>query len=190
MIARGVIAAALALLLAPPAFAAKPPVATLRVWSADLPAGRMIAPPIVGHDWGCTSAGLSPALDWDSAPKGTKSFLITMFDTYPQPQAGWWHWLVLDIPASVHALARGAGASNASLPAGAHMALPDADAPEPRYYGPCPDKGDPAHHYVITVYALDVARLDVPTTATATDIDSDAQAHVLARGRIIRDYRR
>lgn len=187
---RALIAMAGAAMLAQAGLAAPRHIAALAVTSPDLPAGREFAPINIGHDWGCTGTGLSPALAWGPAPAGTKSFLITMFDTYPQPQAGWWHWVVRDIPAEVHALARGAGNAEASLPTGASMVLPDHDVPERRYYGPCPDKGDPPHHYVITVYALDVAKLDVPATATATSLDSDAQPHVLAKGRIVRDYHR
>ena len=37
------------------------------------------------------------------------------------------------------------------MPQGARQVKPDGEAPEPHYYGPCPDEGDPPHHYTITV---------------------------------------
>lgn len=182
-------AALLALaLLATPAIAH--PVARLTLTSPDLPAGKPIASIFTGKDFGCTGAELSPALAWGAAPKGTRSFLLTLYDPYRPPQSGWWHWIVADIPATVHALPRGAGNPGGPLPAGAHQVRPDGDAPEPRYYGPCPDKGDPAHHYTFTIVALDVEHLSLPATATAADWDYAAQGHVLARGAIVRLYAR
>jgi len=165
-------------------------VAPLVVSSPDLPAGREIALQFTGRDFGCTGGEISPALVWSGAPAGTKSYLITMFDGFTPPQSGWWHWIMADVPAATSALAQGAGNPGGALPAGAHMVRPDGDAPQERYYGPCPDKGDPTHHYVITVYALDVATLGLPATASAADYDYAAIAHTLARGSIVRDYTR
>jgi Raf kinase inhibitor-like YbhB/YbcL family protein len=162
----------------------------LVVSSPDLPAGRPIPLPFTGKDFGCTGQEISPALAWRGAPAGTKSYLVTMYDPYRPPQSGWWHWIVADIPGSATGLPRGAGNPGGALPTGAHMGRPDGDAPAPRYYGPCPDKGDPAHRYVITVYALDVAKLGVPETATAADYDYATIGHVLASGQLIRSYRR
>ncbi len=172
------------------AVAGRVPVSALRLQSPDLPAGKRFPAPFIGHDYGCTGQGISPALTWSGAPAKTQSFAVTMYDPYRPPQAGWWHWLMYDIPAGTTGLARGAGNPGGRLPAGAKMGLADADVPEHRYYGPCPDKGDPPHHYVITVYALDVPRLGVPVTASPADIDYTAAAHVLARAVIIRDYQR
>lgn len=170
--------------------AAAMPVPVLALTSPDLPAGKDIPVLFTGKDFGCTGGEVSPALDWHGAPTGTKSYLVTMYDPYRPPQSGWWHWIVADIPAAAHGLPRGAGNPGGALPAGAHNVRPDGDAPAPRYYGPCPDKGNPAHHYVITVYALDLATLGLPETATAADYDYATSGHVLARGQIVRSYRR
>jgi len=171
--------------------AAKPvPMPVLPLTSPDLPAGQTIPVLFTGKDFGCTGGEVSPALAWHGAPAGTKSYLVTMYDPARPPQSGWWHWVVADIPAGADGLVRGAGNPGGALPGGARMVRPDGDAPAPRYYGPCPDKGDPAHHYAITVYALDVATLGLPETATAADYDYAASAHTLARGQIVRSYRR
>jgi len=166
------------------------PAGHLRLSSPDLPAGRPIGPTIVGHDYGCSGGGESPALAWSGVPAGTRGFVVTLFDPYRPPQSGWWHWVVYNIDPRARGLAHNAGAPGGRLPAGAKQAAPDADAPEHRYYGPCPDKGDPPHHYIITVYALNIDHLDLPDTATPADIDYTAASHAIEKASIVRDYSR
>jgi Raf kinase inhibitor-like YbhB/YbcL family protein len=171
------------------ALAAAQPV--FRLTSADLPVGKLIREPFVANEFGCHGGNQSPALQWSGAPAGTKSFAVTMFDPYKPPQSGWWHWIVYDLPATTVGLARQAGAAGgAGLPAGARQGLPDGDAPQPHYYGPCPDQGDPPHHYVITVYALSVDHLDLPPTATGADVDYAIAAKMIGKTSITRPYQR
>jgi Raf kinase inhibitor-like YbhB/YbcL family protein len=171
------------------AVAAMPPVFLLT--SPDLPAGKLVPEQYVANEFGCHGGNQSPALKWSGAPAGTKSFAITMFDPYKPPQSGWWHWIVYDLPASTTELPRQAGvAGGGGLPSGAKQGLPDGDAPQPHYYGPCPDQGDPPHHYVITVYALSVDHLDVPPTATAADLDYVIAGKMIGKASITRLYQR
>lgn len=159
--------------------------------SPDLPPGKPIAGDVIGHDFGCSGPGQSPALKWSGEPKGTKSFAITMFDTYRPPASGWWHWVVYNLPATTHELPKNAGTlDGAHLPAGAKQGHGDAEAPENRYYGPCPDVGDKPHHYIITVYALSVDHLEVQGTATAAYVDYTISGKTLAKASIDRTYAR
>ena len=131
--------------------------------------------------FGCSGGNASPPLRWSGAPQGAKSFVLTLFDRdeHSTP-SGWWHWVVYDIPASVSVLAAGAGAEHSKL-------LPPAalqgrtDLGENAYHGPCPAKGDAPHRYVFTLYALDVAKLDVPAGASGAMVTSTAQEHLLAK---------
>jgi Raf kinase inhibitor-like YbhB/YbcL family protein len=159
--------------------------------SPDLPPGKPIAEQFTANAFGCHGLNQSPALKWSNAPAGTKSFAVTMFDPYRPPASGWWHWLVYDIPASATQLPHAAGTPGSSgLPQGAQQGKPDGDAPEAHYYGPCPDAGDPPHHYTITVYALNVAHLEVPPTSTAANIDYEISTKTLAKSTIVRLFSR
>jgi hypothetical protein len=159
--------------------------------SPDLPAGKPIAERFTANAFGCHGPNESPALKWSNAPAGTKSFAVTLFDPYRPPASGWWHWVVYDIPATTTGLPRKAGAPGSSdMPQGARQAKPDGEAPEAHYYGPCPDEGDPPHHYTITVYALSVDHLKVPETSTPANIDYEISTKTLAKSTIVRLFSR
>ncbi len=159
--------------------------------SADLPSEKPIAERFTANAFGCHGPNESPALLWSNPPAGTKSFAVTMFDPYRPPASGWWHWVVYDIPVTTTQLPRGAGTPGSpGMPQGAQQGKPDGDAPEAHYYGPCPDEGDPPHHYTITVYALSVEHLGVPATSTAANIDYEISTKALAKASIVRLFSR
>jgi len=56
----------------------------------------------------CDGDDVSPALDWAGEPKATKSFAL-IADDRDAPGGTWNHWLLWDIPASVHSLPQGIG---------------------------------------------------------------------------------
>ena len=159
--------------------------------SPDLPPGRPIPVRFSANAFGCSNPNESPTLEWKNAPEGTKSFAVTLFDPYRPPASGWWHWVVYDIPATAKGLPHNAGnPGNSGMPAGAKQVKPDGEAPEPRYYGPCPDLGDPAHHYTFTVYALSVDHLSVPATSTPANIDYEISTKALAKSTMVRLFSR
>lgn len=149
------------------------PVFTLS--SPDLAAGTFATKHIL-NGFGCAGQNISPALQWRNAPTGTQSFALQVYDPDAPSGSGFWHWGVYDMPAATTALAQGAGNSSATLPAGAYGGNTDfmdtgTTGGNGNYGGPCPPAGDAAHHYIFTLYALDVPHVDaaagIPKTGTA-----------------------
>ena len=127
---------------------------------------------------GCGGENRSPQLAWSGAPRETKSFAITCFDPDAPTGSGYWHWLLWNVPPSLTSLALGE-----STPRGSTTGRNDYGASE--YGGPCPPKGDGAHRYVFTVYALDVASLDgVDEGLTGASLVFTMRRHLLAQGSI------
>lgn len=131
-----------------------------------------------GH---CGGDDRSPQLSWSGAPEGTKSYVVTCFDPDAPTGAGYWHWLAWNVPASTTTLALGAGTGDAPSVG----TTGTTDYGSRGYGGPCPPKGDGAHRYIFTVYALDVESLDAngPATTGSTLVFS-IRGHVLAVGQI------
>ena len=82
----------------------------LSLTSPDIKPGARIADEQVFSAFGCTGKNISPALSWKDAPKGTKSFALSVYDPDAPTGSGFWHWVVFNIPADVTSLAKGAGA--------------------------------------------------------------------------------
>jgi len=134
--------------------------------SADLADGN-VSNEFVFAGFGCTGDNVSPAVSWKDAPEGTKSFAVLVHDPdAPTGGAGWWHWLVYNIPATTTSLEKGAGNKDGKLPEGAAQVATDFGMPG--WGGPCPPEGDDAHRYNFTVYALGAEKLEIPEGATAS----------------------
>jgi Raf kinase inhibitor-like YbhB/YbcL family protein len=131
--------------------------------------------------YGCDGRNASPDVEWSAAPKATKSFALTLFDPDARAGQGWWHWVIFDIPATATKLSAGAGSgSSALVPKGAVQGRSDFQTVG--YGGPCPPVGDPAHHYLFTLYALDVERLEAVSELTSgPDLLKAMRGHVLAK---------
>lgn len=120
----------------------------------------------------CGGANRAPELHWNGAPAGTKSLALVVNDPDAPLAGSFFHWIVYDIPASATELK-----SNAPLP---ETKTGAASTGKAEYYGPCPPPG-PAHHYVFTLYALDVARVSAGTPLTAPELQQRIGGHVLAK---------
>jgi Raf kinase inhibitor-like YbhB/YbcL family protein len=155
---------------------------TFTLKSADL--GGQFTNEFASNTFGCTGLNKSPQLEWQNAPQGTKSFAITMYDPNAPTGSGWWHWVVFDIPASVHQLKQGAGSQSANgLPAGTMQG--NTDFGVPGYGGPCPPVNDAAHGYVITIFALKTDKLGIGDKASPALVGFMLNQNVIAKASLI-----
>ena len=164
--------------------------ATFSLASTDIRPNGEISNHFVYQGFGCHGDNVSPQLHWTDPPQGTQSFALLVHDPdAPTGGAGWWHWVVYDIPANVTALAQGAGtADGKSLPKGSMQAKTDFGTTG--WGGPCPPPGHGKHHYHFTLYALKVAKLDVPAGAAPALIGFTVNANALGKAELTGLYGR
>jgi len=155
--------------------------------SRDVSQGKRLSLAQVYRGYGCNGGNLSPALNWQHAPAGTRSFAVTVFDPDAPTGHGWWHWLIYDIPATLNSLPAGIGV-HAPLSAGARQGRNDFG--EHAYGGACPPVGNGPHRYVFTVYALKVERLAVSEGADPAQIDAAVRGNSLGSAQITAAYSR
>lgn len=156
----------------------------------------------------------SPHLAWSDVPDGTRAFVIVCVDsdvpTKPDdvnqegrevpvdlPRTDFYHWLLVDLPATLRSLEEGAVASGV-VPRGKEAdATPvgragvndytgwfsgdtDMEGEYFGYDGPCPPWNDSIiHRYTFTVYALDVESVDLPAGFTGSGVIAAVEGHTL-----------
>lgn len=130
----------------------------------------------------CQGPDLAPPLRWEAEPQGTQSFALIMDD--PDAPAGTWnHWLLFDIPPTVHSLPEGHKAGQDSV-SGTN------DFGKLGYGGPCPPRGHGPHRYFFKLFALDVPGLKLPRGAKRADIDRALRTHILGEAQYMGKYER
>ena len=170
------------------------------------------------------SANRNPDFAWSDAPAGTQSFALICHDpdvpsrgddvnkegrVVPSslPRVDFFHWLLIDIPASTRSIARGAhsdgvvarGKPGPHAPREGRHGINDYTAwftgdqdmggDYYGYDGPCPPWNDEIpHRYVFTVYALDVPKLAVPDRFTGADVRTAMDGHILAQASVTGRY--
>jgi len=129
---------------------------------------------------------------------------MVLFDV---PRVDFYHWVLVDIPADCTEIAAGAysngvtarGKSGPDAPYGTRQGIndytgwfaqdPDMAGDYYGYDGPCPPWNDARmHHYVFTLYALDVPRLEVAGRFTGQDVRKAIAGHILAQASITGTY--
>ena len=121
--------------------------------------------------FGKKAQNVSPPLEWDDAPEGTKSFALAFVDIHPIAR-DYVHWLVADISPQLNSLPEGAGGGKSS----GFLEV------EP-YIGPFPPSG--THDYEFTLYALSTDTLGVRPGATLQQFRQAAEQNSLATATLI-----
>lgn len=123
------------------------------------------------------------------------------------PRVDFFHWVVVDLPATLREIAAGefsrevtpGGKAGPAGPLGCSQGINDytawfADDATMRgdyhgYDGPCPPWNDELlHHYVFTLYALDVEHCGLDGRFGGTEVRNAIAGHVLAEARLTGTY--
>jgi len=119
------------------------------------------------------------------------------------PRVDFYHWVLVDLPADCRSVAAGShsdgvtpkGKPGPAAPGGARHGIndytswfasdPDMAGDYYGYDGPCPPWNDSiVHHYVFTVYALDIEQLPVQGRFTGPDALKAINEHTLGQASI------
>ena len=130
-------------------------------------------------EYTCDGKNRTPALKWSDPPSATKSFALVIDDP-DAPSGTFRHWGVFDIPASARSIGGGEKVGTEV----------NNDKGTTGYTGPCPPPGHGVHHYHFKLFALDVEKLDLPTSAKVADVESEASKHALGQGELVGTYER
>jgi Raf kinase inhibitor-like YbhB/YbcL family protein len=161
--------------VAPDPYDLLPPVPAFELDSDDIADGAPKDPRHAHQMAG--GENISPHLRWSGYPSQAQSFVVTCYDPDAPTGSGFWHWVLVDVPAGTTELAR--GASPDALPAGAFEVRNDYGANG--YGGAAPPPGDRPHRYVFAVHAVDVPKLGVDASATPAIVGFNLAFHTLAR---------
>jgi len=163
-----------------------PEVPSFSVTSGDVVHGVLMTDKQVYNSFGMTGENISPQMSWSGFPSETRSFAVTCYDPDAPTGSGFWHWLVIDIPASVTSLAAGSGAGDQALPDGAFHVRNDYGTRD--FGGAAPPQGDEPHRYVFAVHAVDVEKLGIDSDVTPAVAGFNLRFHTIARGLLIPVY--
>lgn len=163
------------------------------------------------------SDNINPQFTWEDVPTGTQSFVLICHDVdvpsrpddvnqegreIPStlPRVDFYHWVVVDIAASVRSISEGVYSHGIS-PRGKGGPIAPLDTRQGvndytvwfasdrdmsgdyfGYDGPCPPWNDTIlHHYVFTLYALDIERVPLEGSFNGPQVLDAIQGHVLAK---------
>lgn len=139
----------------------------------------------LSDDHAFAGGNTSPQLSWSGFPEETKAFVVTCFDPDAPIVSGFWHWVLVNLPATVTSLDTGAGTTE-RLDNGAFHVRNDFGTKN--FGGAAPPAGDQVHRYYFVVHAIDVEALDVDSDATPAVVSFNLAFHTLARAIITPTY--
>lgn len=163
--------------------------AEFSIISSDLKPGQTISDKHVFNGFGCNGRNISPQISWRNIPAETKSLALTVYDPDAPTGSGWWHWILVNIPANYTKISAGFGENNQhKLQDGIKQIRNDFGIFG--FGGPCPPKGNKPHRYIFTIYALRLEKMDIDENATAALAGFIINQNTIARTSLTATYGR
>jgi Raf kinase inhibitor-like YbhB/YbcL family protein len=131
----------------------------------------------------CDGADISPPLQWDAVPEGTKTVAL-ISDDPDAPMGTWVHWVLFNLPPDVKELPENVPPDE-TLSNGATQGT--SSFQKIGYGGPCPPSG--THRYFFKLYALD-AELDLDASANKARLIKAMEGHIIGKGQLMGKYKR
>jgi Raf kinase inhibitor-like YbhB/YbcL family protein len=128
----------------------------------------------------CVGENISPPFSWKNPPKGTKSFVLLMFDPDGRAPAGVSHWVAYGIPASVNGFAEGEVSKDSKKYVGGSSLFKVG-----HYSGPCTPPHTDWHHYTFTLIATDLAPDALKPGLTREELTKAVHGHTLGSAGLI-----
>jgi phosphatidylethanolamine-binding protein (PEBP) family uncharacterized protein len=146
--------------------------------------GIEVTSPAVGPDgslpieFTCDGAGISPPIEWQAGPAGTRSYALSLWHETPDGAKS--YWLLYDIPANVTKLPKDSRA----------IGSPGLNGKRRAEYDPMCSKGPGLKEYHVTVYALSARPQLRPEAATREALLEAIANTTLAEGTLTFAYER
>ncbi len=166
--------------VAPDPYQLLPEVGSFTVTSTDVAEGKQL-----DDDYAFTGGNKSPQLSWTGFPAETKGFVVTCFDPDAPTPSGFWHWILVGLPATATELEAGAGTTERLENGAFHIRN---DFGTKSYGGAAPPAGDQVHRYYFVVHAIDVEALDIDGDASPAVVSFNLAFHTLARAILTPTY--
>ena len=134
----------------------------------------------------CDGDNVSPALSWDVPPASARSLVLLVNDpdASSAPGKSFVHWVLYDLPPTVHQIPE-------KLPAQPFLSIGGMqgknDFGKYGYGGACPPSG--THHYLFRLYALDRS-LDLPPGTKKDEVIAAMKGHIVAGAALTGQYSR
>jgi len=158
------------------------------ITSKDMLEGETLSNDQVFNNFGCSGKNNSPEVSWTNAPENTKSFALNLYDPDAPTGSGWWHWTLFNIPKSTTHIKTNASQNSKNLPSGSTQGRTDYGAS--LFGGACPPSGDKPHRYILTVFALDVDKIELDSNASGALVGYYLNKHSIAKASITSMYGR
>lgn len=147
----------------------------------------------------CEGRDTSPALKWEGAPVGTKSFALVCDDP-DAPGGTWVHWIVYNIAPSHTGIGENLAKVDSSSEYDFEVTTRTTskvgsvsqgvnDFGKVGYGGPCPPRDHGVHHYHFRLYAVDV-ELNLASRVTRDQLEAAMKGHILAQTELVGTYQR